>query len=226
MERILDHMGSGFEGTSSRTPLSISLPLPITLPLQVQQAATAAVAGFSGMMSPAAQAAALRKYSRLAATPLPAKVQPPAVPVSGSAPDAAAAAAWDAYRTKRAAGEEETEGRRGAAAACTAGDSSRLVSRSHFLPPRVALARRRAGACGLSALVLGSPFDVPRAVPAALSALARLAADPPPTPGLVRHAFSEFKRTHQDGWERHRTAFDADQLADLTDLLVSPSYYA
>lgn len=74
--------------------------------------------------------------------------------------------------------------------------------------------------------MLGHPFDTPRVVPAALSALARLSGDPPPTPGLVRHAFAEFKRTHQDNWERHRAAFDAEQLADLTDLLVSPSYYA
>ena len=66
-------------------------------------------------------------------------------------------------------------------------------------------------------------------LPRALSALARLSGDHPPTAGVVKLAFTEFKRTHQDGWEgRHRLAFDADQLADLTDLLVtvSPSYYA
>ena len=92
--------------------------------------------------------------------------------------------------------------------------------------PSAALVRRRGGACGLSALVLGHPFDVPKVVPAALSALARVASDPPPTSSVVKHAFSEFKRTHQDGWEQHRAAFDPEQLADLTDLLVSPSYYA
>ena len=36
----------------------------------------------------------------------------------------------------------------------------------------------------------------------------------------------DFKRTHQDNWAEHKQAFTEDQLAVLTDLLVSPSYYA
>ena len=38
--------------------------------------------------------------------------------------------------------------------------------------------------------------------------------------------FQDFKRTHQDNWAEHKQAFTEDQLAVLTDLLVSPSYYA
>ena len=38
--------------------------------------------------------------------------------------------------------------------------------------------------------------------------------------------FQSFKRTHQDNWTEHKTAFTEDQLTELTNLLVSPSYYA
>lgn len=78
--------------------------------LQVQQAATAAVSGFTAMMGREAHAVALRKYSRLAATPLPPKVAPPAAAAAASA---AELAAWDTYRTKRAAGALERCGGRG-----------------------------------------------------------------------------------------------------------------
>lgn len=43
--------------------------------------------------------------------------------------------------------------------------------------------------------------------------------------GTVKKALSEFKRTHQDCWHEHKTQFSEDQLAILTDLLVSPNYY-
>ena len=37
---------------------------------------------------------------------------------------------------------------------------------------------------------------------------------------------SEFRRTHHDNWNDHKQKFSDDQLAVMTDLLVSPSYYA
>ncbi len=43
--------------------------------------------------------------------------------------------------------------------------------------------------------------------------------------GTVKKALSEFKRTHQDCWHEHKQRFSDDQLAVLTDLLVSPNYY-
>ena len=67
-----------------------------------------------------------------------------------------------------------------------------------------------------------------------------------PIPATVKRVFQDFKRTHQvrppphphppltpphppspqDNWAEHKLAFTEDQLAQLTDLLVSPSYYA
>ena len=57
----------------------------------------------------------------------------------------------------------------------------------------------------------------------------------PPGPSLnlhlvlqvsVKKTLQEFKRTHQDNWAEHKLKFSEDQLAVLTDLLVSPNYYA
>ena len=44
--------------------------------------------------------------------------------------------------------------------------------------------------------------------------------------GTVKKVMSEFRRTHHDSWNEHKQKFTDDQLAVLTDLLVSPSYYA
>ena len=42
----------------------------------------------------------------------------------------------------------------------------------------------------------------------------------------IKKTLQDFKRTHQDNWQDHKQKFSDDQLAVLTDLLVSPSYYA
>ncbi|TMS22602.1 Proteasome activator complex subunit 4A [Larimichthys crocea] len=42
----------------------------------------------------------------------------------------------------------------------------------------------------------------------------------------VKKTLSEFRRTHHDNWQEHRQSFTDDQLLVLTDLLVSPCYYA
>ena len=43
---------------------------------------------------------------------------------------------------------------------------------------------------------------------------------------IVKKTLQDFKRTHQDNWHDHKQKFTEDQLTVLTDLLVSPSYYA
>jgi uracil-DNA glycosylase len=44
---------------------------------------------------------------------------------------------------------------------------------------------------------------------------------------VVRKTFTDFKRTHQDGWEQsHRLRFTPDELDALSDVLISPHYYA
>lgn len=42
----------------------------------------------------------------------------------------------------------------------------------------------------------------------------------------VKKTLSDFRRTHHDNWQYHREKFTSDQLSSLTDLLISPSYYA
>jgi proteasome activator subunit 4 len=42
----------------------------------------------------------------------------------------------------------------------------------------------------------------------------------------VKKCLSEFRRTHYDNWEESKKNFSAEQLATLTDTLISPSYYA
>lgn len=42
----------------------------------------------------------------------------------------------------------------------------------------------------------------------------------------VKNALSDFRRTHHDNWQEHKQMFTEDQLVILTDLLVSPCYYA
>ena len=42
----------------------------------------------------------------------------------------------------------------------------------------------------------------------------------------IKKTLQDFKRTHQDNWQDHKLKFSEDQLTVLTDILVSPSYYA
>jgi hypothetical protein len=51
-------------------------------------------------------------------------------------------------------------------------------------------------------------------------------ASPSPIPETVRKTFREFKRTHQDTWMRQKQIFTDDELYVITDLLISPGYYA
>jgi len=85
---------------------------------------------------------------------------------------------------------------------------------------------RHSGVLGLSAFVLSTPYDIPPYLPDILMLLADHLHDPQPIPATVKNVFQEFKRTHQDNWAEHKQKLTEDQLSTLTDLLVSPSYYA
>ena len=89
-----------------------------------------------------------------------------------------------------------------------------------------AVLRRHSGVLGLAAFVLSAPYSIPPSLPPVLMTLADHLHDPPPIPATVKTVFQEFKRTHQDNWAEHRQKLTEDQLTVLTDLLVSPSYYA
>lgn len=89
-----------------------------------------------------------------------------------------------------------------------------------------AVLRRHSGVLGLSAFVHSCPYDIPDHLPDILMLLADHLHGQHPIPATVKNVFQEFKRTHQDNWSEHKQKLTEDQLTVLTDLLVSPSYYA
>ena len=89
-----------------------------------------------------------------------------------------------------------------------------------------ALVRRHSAVLGLSAFVHSCPYDIPPHLPDILMILAGHLHDPQPISATIKNVFQDFKRTHQDNWAEHKQKLTEDQLSVLTDLLVSPSYYA
>ncbi|CAL8307031.1 unnamed protein product [Boreogadus saida] len=104
--------------------------------------------------------------------------------------------------------------------------SQTRLSRTRGEPASTELVRRHAGVLGLSALVLSSPYGVPHWMPQVLMELSDHLNDPQPIEMTVKKTLSEFRRTHHDNWQQHRQRFTDDQLLVLTNLLVSPCYYA
>eukprot|EP00057_Strongylocentrotus_purpuratus_P019391 XP_011673865.1 PREDICTED: proteasome activator complex subunit 4 isoform X2 [Strongylocentrotus purpuratus] len=92
--------------------------------------------------------------------------------------------------------------------------------------PVEAIVQRHAGILGLSACVQAYPYDVPEWMPRILMDLTDHLHDPQPIEKTVRKTLSDFRRTHHDNWHEHKQSFTDDQLVVLTDLLVSPNYYA
>lgn len=89
-----------------------------------------------------------------------------------------------------------------------------------------ALHVKHGGLLGLSACVLAFPYDVPLWMPEVLLDVGNYLHDAPQIQATVKKTLSEFRRTHHDNWQMHRQKFTDDQLSVLTDLLISPSYYA
>jgi len=85
---------------------------------------------------------------------------------------------------------------------------------------------RHGAVLGLCAFVTAFPHTVPDFVPTLLVFLGDHLHDKQPIPATIKKSLQSFKRTHQDNWTEHKEAFTEDQLIDLTNLLVSPSYYA
>nr|XP_015218489.1 PREDICTED: proteasome activator complex subunit 4 isoform X1 [Lepisosteus oculatus] len=92
--------------------------------------------------------------------------------------------------------------------------------------PPADLVKRHAGVLGLSACILSSPYDVPTWMPQLLMDLSAHLNDTQPIEMTVKKTLSNFRRTHHDNWQEHKQQFTDDQLLVLTDLLVSPCYYA
>ncbi|KAF9110857.1 hypothetical protein BGX27_005774 [Mortierella sp. AM989] len=89
-----------------------------------------------------------------------------------------------------------------------------------------ALIKRHGGVLGLSSLLGAFPYDVPKWMPEVMVFLAKFFSDPPPVSTTVKKAFGDFKRTHQDTWHEDQKQFSHEELEVLSDMLISPSYYA
>ncbi|KAI1320115.1 hypothetical protein EDD11_002087 [Mortierella claussenii] len=89
-----------------------------------------------------------------------------------------------------------------------------------------ALVRRHAGVLGLSSLLEAFPYDVPKWMPEVMVFLSGYFSDPPPVSTTVKKVFGDFKRTHQDTWHEDQKRFSHEELEVLSDMLISPSYYA
>ncbi|XP_076047764.1 proteasome activator complex subunit 4-like isoform X2 [Oratosquilla oratoria] len=88
------------------------------------------------------------------------------------------------------------------------------------------LMERHGAILGLCAYVSAFPYEVPDNLPEILLVLSDHLNDPQPIPGTIKKTLSNFRRTHHDNWRDHKQKFTEDQLVVLTDILVSPSYYA
>ena len=99
----------------------------------------------------------------------------------------------------------------------------RVIARPQYAKKR---RLRHCGVLGLCALVLSHPYDIPDFLTSTIHMLCRHVTDVAPISTTVKNTFAEFKRTHQDNWEVDKLKFTRDQLTDLTELLVSPHYYA
>eukprot|EP00096_Caligus_rogercresseyi_P015882 TRINITY_DN8371_c0_g1_i1.p1 TRINITY_DN8371_c0_g1~~TRINITY_DN8371_c0_g1_i1.p1 ORF type:complete len:1198 (+),score=314.38 TRINITY_DN8371_c0_g1_i1:1590-5183(+) len=88
------------------------------------------------------------------------------------------------------------------------------------------LAKFHSGILGLCSFVEAHPYEVPDFVPDILIELETHLHDPTPVPKTIKKTLQEFKRTHQDNWDEHKLKFTDDQLLIMTELLVSPNYYA
>ncbi|KAJ3013403.1 hypothetical protein HKX48_005762 [Thoreauomyces humboldtii] len=96
------------------------------------------------------------------------------------------------------------------------------VERKH----QKAVTTKHAAVLGLAALVQAFPYDIPTWMPDVLVGLSRCVGDPVPIGPSVQKTFADFRRTHQDNWTEDMRSFSPDQMEALSDLLISPSYYA
>jgi proteasome activator subunit 4 len=79
---------------------------------------------------------------------------------------------------------------------------------------------------GLAAIILSFPYDVPSWMPSLLLEFATFISDPLPIKATVKRTFMEFWRTHSDMWEAaFKSRFTSEQLSEITQLIVSPSYF-
>lgn len=88
------------------------------------------------------------------------------------------------------------------------------------------LSARHGAVVGLGSMVSSSPYDVPEWMPSVLVALTECISDTQPISTTTQKIFADFMRTHRDEWQHHKLAFSEEDLEMVSELMVSPSYYA
>lgn len=88
------------------------------------------------------------------------------------------------------------------------------------------LSARHGAVIGLGSMISSSPYDVPEWMPSVLVALTECINDVQPISTTTQKIFADFMRTHRDEWPQHKLAFSEEDLERVSELMVSPSYYA
>jgi proteasome activator subunit 4 len=91
--------------------------------------------------------------------------------------------------------------------------------------PKSNIESQHAGILGLSALVLSVPYTIPSWLPDILVILSHSLKLPFPINGTVKKTFQEFWRTHQDNWIEHKLKFTPEQLDEIPQSIVAPTYF-
>lgn len=87
--------------------------------------------------------------------------------------------------------------------------------------------KKHSGIFGLSSVLGAHTYDLPSWMPDVLLRFARHVNDPEPICNTVKSSIMEFWRTHSDMWEAEFVhMFTSDQINELHQLLIAPSYYA
>jgi len=130
-----------------------------------------------------------------------------------------------AARIERAAAATAADGKAGSSSSGVVGAAFASGGRGST-ELAAALVAQHGAVLGLGALLLSSPYAVPSWMPPVLLALTQCIDDVPPVSTTARKLFADFWRTHRDEWAVQKEAFTADELEAVSELLISPSYYA
>ena len=85
--------------------------------------------------------------------------------------------------------------------------------------------RRHSGVLGLGSIVRAYPHEMQPDAAKALLEVAKHLNDPSPIPSSVRHILSDFWKSHREQWQLHKECFSPEELDDLTEQMIAPSYY-
>lgn len=88
------------------------------------------------------------------------------------------------------------------------------------------LVEKHRGVLGLCAYLASRPYSLGPRLGLVLAELARHTGAPDPVPAAIRTALADFRRTHQDDWQKHRDQLTEQELDLLSDLTSPPSYFA